>query len=105
LDKTMTPLTTRRSFLKRAMLAGATFALGVRCAPAEVAPSASLPYTAQEIAARLGVSMAVYQKERLGARHVAAIRAAGITRIELLMMPQTFDLHDCDQSSVIFVRE
>ena len=90
----MTPLTTRRSFLKRAMLAGATFALVGRRAPAEIAASAGLAYTAQEIAARLGISMAVYQKERLGARHIAAIRAAGINRIELLMMPQTFDLQD-----------
>jgi sugar phosphate isomerase/epimerase len=38
--------------------------------------------------------MAVYQKERLGARHIAAIRAAGINRIELLMMPPRFDLHN-----------
>ncbi len=90
----MTPLTTRRSFLKRAMLAGATFALVGRRAPAEIAPSAGLPYTAQEIAARLGISMAVYQKERLGARHIAAIRAAGISHIELVMMPPRFDLHN-----------
>jgi sugar phosphate isomerase/epimerase len=97
----MMPPTTRRSFLKRATLAGVTFALGARCTPAEVAPSAPLPYTAREIAARLGVSMAVYQKERLGARHVAAIRTAGISRIELLMMPQTFDLHDRAQVSEV----
>lgn len=90
----MTPLTTRRSFLKRATLAGATFALVGRRAPAEIAPSAGLPYTAQEIAARLGISMAVYQKQRLGARHVAAIRAAGISHIELTMMPPRFDLHN-----------
>ncbi|MEE8428881.1 MAG: TIM barrel protein, partial [Gammaproteobacteria bacterium] len=90
----MTPLTTRRSFLKRATLAGATFALVGRGAPAEIAPSSGLPYTAQEIAARLGISMAVYQKERLGARHIAAIRAAGINRIELIMMPPRFDLHN-----------
>jgi len=97
----MTPLTTRRSFLKRAMLAGATFALVGRRAPAEIAASAGLPYTAQEIAARLGISMAVYQKERLGARHIAAIRAAGINRIELLMMPPTFDLHNRAQVSEV----
>jgi sugar phosphate isomerase/epimerase len=97
----MTPPTTRRSFLKRAALAGVTFALGARCTPAEFAPSAPLPYTAREIAARLGISMAVYQKERLGARHVAAIRTAGISQIELLMMPQTFDLHDHAQVSEV----
>jgi sugar phosphate isomerase/epimerase len=97
----MMPLTTRRSFLKHAALAGATFALGVRYTPAGVASSASLPYTAREIAARLGISMAVYQKERLGARHIAAIRTAGISRIELLMMPQTFDLNDRAQVSEV----
>ena len=97
----MTLPTTRRSFLKRATLAGTTFVLGARCAPAEVAPSASLPYTAREIAARLGSSMAVYQKERLAARHVAAVRAAGISRIELLMMPPMFDLHDRAQASEV----
>lgn len=90
----MTPLTTRRSFLKGAMLASATFTLVGRGVPAEISPSAGLPYTAQEIAARLGISMAVYQKERLGARHIAAIRAAGINRIELIMMPPRFDLQD-----------
>lgn len=97
----MTPPTTRRSFLKRATLAGATFALGVRYTPAGVAPSAPLPYTAREIAARLGISMAVYQKERLGARHVAAVRAAGISRIELTMIPQRFDIHDRAQVSEV----
>jgi len=97
----MTPLTTRRSFLKRAALSGAAFALGARRAPAGVAPSAPLPYTAREIAARLGISMAVYQKERLGARHVAAIRAAGISRIELTMIPQRFDFRDRAQVSEI----
>ncbi len=97
----MTLLTTRRSFLKSATLAGATFALGARLAPAEIAPSAVLPYTAQEIAARLGVSMAVYQKERLGARHVAAIRAAGISHIEFTMMPPRFDLHNRAQVSEV----
>jgi len=97
----MTPLTTRRSFLKRATLAGAAFALSSCRAPAEVAPSAGLPYTAQQIATRLGISMAVYQKERLGARHVAAVRAAGISRVELLMMPQTFDISDHTQVSEV----
>ncbi len=97
----MTPRTTRRSLLKRAMLAGATFALVGRRVPAEIAASAGLPYTAQEIAARLGISMAVYQKERLGARHIAAIRSAGINRIELLMMPPRFDLHNRAQVSEV----
>jgi len=61
---------------------------------AETRQPDGLPYTAAEIAARLGISMAVFQKERLAARHIAAIRKAGIQRIELLMMPQTFDFRD-----------
>ena len=98
------PPITRRSFLKSATLAGATFALGTRCITAEVKPLASLPYTAREIASRLGISMAVYQKERLGARHIAAVRAAGIRHIELTMIPQRFDLTDRTQVSEI-IRE
>ena len=95
------PPITRRSFLKNATLAGATFAFGTQCNTAEVEPSASLPYTAREITSRLGISMAVYQKERLGARHIAAVRAAGISRIELTMIPQRFDLTDRTQVSEI----
>lgn len=95
------PLTTRRSFLKSATLTGATFALGTQCITAEVKPSASLPYTAREISSRLGISMAVYQKEHLGARHIAAVRAAGISYIELTMIPQRFDLTDRKQVSEI----
>jgi len=53
-----------------------------------------LPYTAAEIAERLGSSMAVFQKERLAARHVAAIRELGIQRIELVMKPETLDFQD-----------
>lgn len=93
--------TTRRSFIKHATLTVAAFALSERRISAEAAPAAGLPYTAREIAARLGISMAVYQKERLGARHIAAIRAAGISRIELVMMPPRFDLHDRAQVSEV----
>ena len=93
--------TTRRAFIKHATLTGAAFALSGRCISAESSPAAGLPYTAREIAARLGISMAVYQKERLGARHIAAIRAAGISRIELLMMPPMFNLHDRVQISEV----
>lgn len=95
------PPITRRLFLKSAMLTGAAFALGTRCTTADVKPSASLPYTSREIASRLGISMSVYQKERLGARHIAAVRAAGISRIELTMIPQKFDLTDRTQVSEI----
>ncbi|MHC4702710.1 MAG: sugar phosphate isomerase/epimerase family protein [Planctomycetota bacterium] len=86
---------TRRRFLNRAALTGACVALGVR--PAAV--DAALPYTAKEISARLGISMAVYQKERLGARHIAAVRAAGIRHIELTMIPDRIDIHDRAQIS------
>jgi sugar phosphate isomerase/epimerase len=92
---------TRRSFLKYATLAGTTFAFIAQHSPAKVVQSAPLPYTAQEIAARLGISMAVYQKEPLGARHIAAVREAGIKRIELTMIPQRFDIHNRDQVSEI----
>jgi sugar phosphate isomerase/epimerase len=71
--------------------------MGMRCARAEVA----LPYAAKDISARLGISMAVYQKERLGARHIAAVRAAGIKHIELTMIPERIDIHDRTQISEI----
>ena len=93
----MTHPTTRRCLLKRAALAGVTYTLGTRCVRAETA----LPYTAKEISARLGISMAVYQKERLGARHIAAVRAAGIKHIELTMIPERIDIHDRAQISEI----
>jgi sugar phosphate isomerase/epimerase len=92
---------TRRAFLRDAVLTGATLSLSARRARCVAASSTHLPYTAGQIAARLGISMAVYSKERIGARHIAAIRAAGISRIELLMLPRTFDLHDHDQVSEI----
>jgi sugar phosphate isomerase/epimerase len=91
--------TTRRVFLREAAMTGAAFTLGMECASAETSSSASLPYTSRQIAARLGISMAVYSKERLEARHIAAIRAAGISRIELLMLPRTFDLQNRAQVS------
>lgn len=97
----MTAQTTRRSFLKQAVLTGTAFALGVRPVTTGAAPSVSLPYTAKEIADRLGISMAVFQKERLGARHVAAIRQAGIRHIELTVIPQRFDVRDRAQVSEI----
>ncbi|MHC4628050.1 MAG: sugar phosphate isomerase/epimerase family protein [Planctomycetota bacterium] len=96
-DKTMMQPTTRRSFLKRAALGGAALVSGRRGARAE----AALPYTAKEISARLGISTAVYQKERLSARHIAAIRAAGIRHIELTMIPERIDMHDRAQISEI----
>ena len=93
----MTHPTTRRCFLKRAALGSTALVIGTRCARA----AAALPYTAEEISARLGISMAVYQKERLGARHVAAVRAAGIRHIGLTMIPDRIDIHDRAQISEI----
>ena len=93
----MTHPTTRRLFLKRAALGGAALVIGTRRTRA----AAALPYTAKEISARLGISMAVYQKERLGARHIAAVRAAGISHIGLTMIPERIDIHDRAQISEI----
>jgi len=89
----MMSLTTRRSLLKRTALAGAAFTMGVQGAAVE----AGLPYTAEEIASRLGISTAVYQKEPLGARHIAAIRELGIRFIEVTMLPERFDASNKDQ--------
>ncbi len=61
----MTHPITRRCFLKRAALGGTALVIGTRRARAAAAP----PYTAEEISARLGISMAVYQKERFVARY------------------------------------
>lgn len=97
----MTVPVTRRSFLKYATLQSTTFALSTQLSSAKVAQSSTLPYTAREIKARLGISMAVYQKERLGARHVVAVREAGIDRIELVIIPRSFDINNRAQVSEI----
>ena len=92
---------TRRSFLKSAALTGTTFVWGAKHSTARAAKAVGLPYTRQEIAGRLGISMAVYQKERLGARHVAAVREAGITHIELTVLPQSIDVQNRAQVAEI----
>ena len=55
----------------------------------------NLPYTADEIAGRLGTTTGVFFGEDtpLGAREIAAVRAAGITRIEVcgISSPRHFD--------------
>jgi len=58
-------------------------------------------WTAAEISARLGLSTAVYQKSRLGAEQIAAIRRAGITRIELSIIQGCLDYKDRDQAGEI----
>jgi hypothetical protein len=89
----------RRVFLRNAATAG--FGLAWRASGLLAAPrvATGLPYTAAEIAGRLGISMAVFQRERLGARHVAAIRELGIQRIELVMKPETFDFQNQRQNA------
>lgn len=58
-------------------------------------PDRSTPQrTAEEMGTRLGISTAVYQKIRLGARQIAEIRQAGITRIEISSIPRSFDYHN-----------
>ena len=59
------------------------------------------PWTAAEISDRLGLSTAIYQKSRLGAQHIAAIRQAGITRIELSIIQGCLDHKDQRQTSEI----
>ena len=90
----MTHCTNRRVFLRNTATAGLGLASGTNGLLAAPRVATGLPYTAAEIAERLGISMAVFQKERLSARHVAAIRRLEIQRIELVMKPETFDFRD-----------
>lgn len=63
--------------------------------PESEAQSSSAPrWTSEGIAARLGISTAVYQKSMLGAQHIAEIRQAGITRVEISSIPGSFNYHD-----------
>lgn len=58
-------------------------------------PSRRLPqWTTEEISSRLAMSLSIYSKTRLGAREIAEVRRAGITRVELLVHPDHFDSHD-----------
>ena len=67
-----------------------------------------LPYTADEIAERLGATTGAFLSEEtpLGAREIAAIRAAGITRIEVcgIRSPQHLDFGNSQQAADV-VRE
>ena len=58
-------------------------------------------WTAAEISSRLGLSTAIYQTFRLGAEHIAAIRRAGITRIELSLIQGCLDYRDQSQTAEI----
>ena len=48
-------------------------------------------WSPEEIRSRLGISTAIYQRVRLGAAQIAAIRAAGIERVELLVKAGSFE--------------
>ena len=67
-----------------------------------------LPYTADEIAGRLGATTGAFLDDEtpLGARQIAAIRAAGITRIEVcgIGSPKHFDFGNSQQAADV-VRE
>ena len=67
-----------------------------------------LPYTAEEIARRLGATTGAFLDDEtpLGARQIAAIRAAGITRIEVcgIGSPKHFDFGNSQQAAEV-VRE
>ena len=68
----------------------------------------NLPYTAGEIEARMGATTAAFRLDdtRLGASEIAAIRAAGITRIEVcgIKSPEHFDFGSRQQAADV-VRE
>jgi sugar phosphate isomerase/epimerase len=59
--------------------------------------NSAIQWTAEEIEKHLGISTAVYQKMRLGARQIAEIRQAGIKRIEISSIPHSFDYRDYSQ--------
>ena len=59
------------------------------------------PWTAAEMSVRLGLSTAIYQKSRLGAEQIAAIRRAGIARIELSIIQGCLDHTDQSQTAEI----
>jgi sugar phosphate isomerase/epimerase len=58
-------------------------------------------WTAEEISARLGISLAVYQKIPFGARQIAEVRQMGITRIELSIISGCLDYRDRRQVTEI----
>ena len=77
-------------------------------------PKSSKPqWTTEEINTRLGISTAIYQKSQLSARHIAEIREAGITRIELSIITGSLDhrnrrqvteiLNECQKQGVTVV--
>ena len=65
------------------------------------APDPLPRWTSQEIEERLGISTAIFEKSVLGAREIAAIREAGIVRIEMYLRPWHYDYRNCTQVSAI----
>ncbi|MGD8236942.1 MAG: sugar phosphate isomerase/epimerase family protein [Armatimonadota bacterium] len=63
--------------------------------------TATATWTAEDIRDRLGISTAIYQKRRLGAAEMAAIREQGIRRIELLVKQGSFDFEDRRQGDEV----
>ena len=58
-------------------------------------------WTKQEIAERLGISSAIYQKVKLGAREIGVIAKAGIRKLEIACVPHSFDSRDRDQRTAV----
>lgn len=58
-------------------------------------------WTDKHIGNRLGISTAVYQKSLLNAHHIAEIRHAGITRIEISLIPYSFNYQNRSQVAEI----
>lgn len=67
----------------------------------QTAERSAVGWTARQIRQRLGISTAIYQKKRLGAGEIAAIRERGIRRIELLIKQPSFDFEDRHQVSEV----
>ena len=97
------PNVSRRAFLWQVAAIGASALIGRTAAGftrAKLAGGAE-PWTHDEIAGRLGISTTVFQKVRLGARQIAAIRTAGIARIELLLSDSSFDYRNQAQMAEV----
>ena len=58
-------------------------------------------WTKQEIAEKLGISSAVYQKVKLGAREIGVIAKAGIRKLEIACVPHSFDYRDRGQRTAV----
>jgi sugar phosphate isomerase/epimerase len=70
-------------------------------------PDSPTSWTSQELQERLGISTHAFKTRPIGAREIAAIREAGITRVEINGLsgsntpPPAFDFHNPSQASEI----